>query len=66
MRSMIDNPYFFGVHWFQNLDSPTSRRAFDGENYNVGFVRITDVPYEPMVRAAKELNRELYNRKYGE
>lgn len=65
LRSVIDNPYFVGAHWFQYLDSPTSGRAHDGENYNVGFVRITDVPYEPMVRAAKELNEELYSRKYG-
>lgn len=65
LRSVIDNPYFVGAHWFQYLDSPTSGRAHDGENYNVGFVRITDVPYEPLVKAAKELNRELYPRKYG-
>ncbi|MEM1120285.1 MAG: beta-agarase [Bacteroidota bacterium] len=65
METVIDNPYFVGAHWFQYLDSPTSGRAHDGENYNVGFVRITDVPYEPMVRVTKELNRGLYERKFG-
>ncbi|WNJ19488.1 hypothetical protein [Pontibacter sp. G13] len=66
IRSVVDNPYFVGAHWFQYLDSPTSGRAHDGENYNVGFVRITDVPYASMVEAAKELNQELYPRRYGE
>jgi len=65
METVIDNPYFVGAHWFQYLDSPTSGRAHDGENYNVGFVRITDVPYAPMVRAAKEVNGELYERRFG-
>lgn len=65
METVIDNPYFVGAHWFQYLDSPTSGRAHDGENYNVGFVRITDVPYAPMVKAAKEINEELYERRFG-
>ncbi len=65
METVIDNPYFVGAHWFQYLDSPTSGRAHDGENYNVGFVRITDVPYAPMVREAKKLNSNLYSRRFG-
>lgn len=65
MQTVIDNPYFVGAHWFQYLDSPTSGRAHDGENYNVGFVRITDVPYAPMVREAKKLNSSLYSRRFG-
>ena len=65
MRTVIDNPYFVGAHWFQYLDSPTSGRAHDGENYNVGFVKITDVPYAPMVQAAKEINKNLYKRRFG-
>jgi len=65
MHTVIDNPYFVGAHWFQYLDSPTSGRAHDGENYNVGFVRITDVPYAPMVRTTKEINRNLYQRRFG-
>ncbi len=66
METVVDNPYFVGAHWFQYIDSPQSGRAHDGENYNVGFVRNTDVPYAPMVRAAKEFNRKLYGRKFGE
>ncbi|MEM6967436.1 MAG: agarase, partial [Bacteroidota bacterium] len=65
METVIDNPYFVGAHWFQYLDSPTSGRAHDGENYNVGFVRVTDVPYEPMVEAAKEITGNMYQRRHG-
>ncbi|HAS8441713.1 TPA: beta-agarase [Vibrio vulnificus] len=65
MESVIDNPYFVGAHWFQYMDSPVTGRAWDGENYNVGFVTVTDTPYEPLVKSAKEINRNLYNRRFG-
>lgn len=65
MHSVIDNPYFIGAHWFQYIDSPITGRALDGENYNVGFVSVADVPYAPMVKAAKELHSDLYKRRYG-
>ena len=65
MEMIIDNPYFVGAHWFQYIDSPVSGRAHDGENYNIGFVTNTDVPYAPLVQAAKEVNAELYERRFG-
>ena len=65
MHSVIDNPYFVGAHWFQYIDSPITGRALDGENYNVGFVSVADVPYAPMVEAAKELHSEMYERRFG-
>lgn len=66
IHSAIDNPYFIGVHWFQYLDSPLTGRAYDGENYNVGFVRTTDIPYKPLVKAAQEVHTELYKRRFGD
>lgn len=65
VNSAIDNPYFVGTHWFQYIDSPLTGRALDGENYNVGFVSVTDVPYQPLVEAAKEVNRNLYQRRFN-
>ncbi|MEM8583357.1 MAG: beta-galactosidase [Bacteroidota bacterium] len=65
MHRVIDNPYFVGAHWFQYFDSPFTGRAHDGENYNVGFVANTDVPYKPLVNAARELGDELYTRRFG-
>ncbi|MCF2950271.1 beta-galactosidase [Paraglaciecola aquimarina] len=64
MHSVIDNPYFVGAHWFQYIDSPLTGRAYDGENYNVGFVSVTDTPYTEMVEAAKKLNTSIYPRKF--
>lgn len=66
VNTVLDNPYMVGVHWFQYIDSPITGRAYDGENYNVGFVRVTDTPYDEMVQAAKEVNSALYERRFGE
>lgn len=60
MQSVIENPYFVGAHWFQYMDSPLTGRAYDGENYNVGFVDVTDTPYQEMVDAAKVVNSRIY------
>ncbi|WP_353827728.1 beta-galactosidase [Agromyces sp. SYSU T0242] len=65
MESVIDNPYMVGAHWFQYVDSPISGRQIDGENYNIGFVSVTDRPYEDMVSAARKVNGELYDRRWG-
>lgn len=64
LNSAIDNPYIVGVHWFQYIDSPITGRAHDGENYNVGFVTTTDIPYPYMVQQAKETHKEMYQRRY--
>ncbi len=64
-NSVIDNPYLVGCHWFQYLDSPLTGRAHDGENYNVGFVSATDIPYPEMIKKAKEINSGLYTRRFG-
>jgi hypothetical protein len=66
MQSVIDTPYFVGAHWFQYIDSPFTGRAYDGENYNVGFVSVTDKPYTELVDAAKEVNRTLYINRFKE
>ncbi|BFM13259.1 beta-galactosidase [Simiduia litorea] len=65
MRTMIDNPWFVGAHWFQYIDSPAAGRAWDGENYNVGFVSLVDQPYAELVEASRQLNAELYGRRFG-
>ena len=65
MESVIANPYMVGGHWFQYIDSPVTGRAYDGENYNVGFVSVTDTPYPEMVQAAKQFNSEIYRKRLG-
>ncbi|WP_261324539.1 beta-galactosidase [Microbulbifer agarilyticus] len=64
MHSVIDNPWFVGAHWFQYIDSPLTGRAYDGENYNVGFVSVTDTPYAPLVDAVTRVNKSLYQRRF--
>ncbi|WP_413113637.1 beta-galactosidase [Thaumasiovibrio sp. DFM-14] len=65
MDSIVENPYFVGAHWFQYLDSPATGRAWDGENYNIGFVTIADEPYVELIEAAKQFNADLYTKRFG-
>ncbi|GLR71160.1 beta-galactosidase [Agaribacter marinus] len=64
MYSVIDNPNYIGAHYFQYADGPLTGRVYDGENYNIGFISVTDTPYAEMVNAAKEMNTELYQRRF--
>jgi hypothetical protein len=52
------HPAVIGAHWFEWVDEPNTGR-FDGENYNIGFVDVTDRPYEELVNAAKETHARL-------
>jgi hypothetical protein len=45
-------PWFVGAYWFEWRDEPV-RGRMDGENYNIGFVDVTDRPYAELVEAAK-------------
>jgi len=53
------NPALIGTHWFQWIDQPSTGRN-DGENYNIGFLDVTDRPYTGLVDAAKETFKRLY------
>lgn len=65
MESVLEKDYMVGAHWFQYVDEPVTGRAFDGENANIGFVTVTDIPYPEMIKAAKEINYNLYPERYG-
>jgi len=60
LTSVLTHPNFVGCHWFQYNDQPLTGRWFDGENYNIGFVTVTDTPYPEMVQAAREIHGEAY------
>jgi hypothetical protein len=53
-------PALIGAHWFQWIDQPSTGR-FDGENYNIGLVDVTDRPYPDMINASKETFNRLYD-----
>jgi len=65
LHSVVDHPAFVGAAWFEYVDEPLTGRTYDGENYNIGFVSITDTPYAEMVEAAKAVHAEAYKRRAG-
>ncbi|MDH7599036.1 MAG: hypothetical protein QHH07_05300 [Sedimentisphaerales bacterium] len=52
-------PAFVGAHWFQWADEPVLGR-FDGENYNIGLVDVTNRPYKELIDAAIQTHTRLY------
>jgi hypothetical protein len=62
LRSAADNPDLVGAHWFQYVDEPLTGRTLDGENGHIGFVTITDLPYEGLVTAARNANQAVLDR----
>ncbi len=62
VRSVADCPAFVGCHWFQYVDEPLTGRWFDGENYNIGMVDVTDTPYPELTTAATRVHGEVYAR----
>ena len=53
------HPNMIGTHWFQWIDQPSTGRN-DGENYNIGFVDVTDRPYHEMIGAVVRTHQRLY------
>jgi len=58
-------PELIGTHYFQWADQPSTGR-FDGENYNIGLVDVTDRPYPHMVEALQETHGRLHRVHAGE
>ncbi len=61
VRSVAECPAFVGCHWFQYVDEPLTGRVYDGENYAIGFVSVTDTPYAEMVDASQEISGRIYD-----
>ncbi|MEI7730241.1 MAG: hypothetical protein WCO56_11755 [Verrucomicrobiota bacterium] len=59
VRSACAMPALVGCHWFQYVDQPLTGR-FDGENYNIGLVTVTDAPYPELRASARDVNAEVY------
>lgn len=53
------HPSVIGTHWFQWIDQPSTGRSYDGENYNIGLVDVTDRPYPDMISASAETFQRL-------
>jgi hypothetical protein len=53
-------PELIGTHWFQWADQMCTGR-FDGENYNIGLVDVTDRPYAELVEDLKTTHKRLHD-----
>jgi hypothetical protein len=65
VKSVLKNPALVDCHWFQYVDEPLTGRAYDGENYNIGFLTVTDTPYPELVAAARAIHRQTYQQRPG-
>lgn len=52
-------PELVGMHYFQWIDQPFYGRN-DGENYNIGIVANTNLPYEELTNAMTIANERIY------
>jgi len=52
------HPEVIGTHWFEWIDEPVSGRN-DGENYNIGWIDVTDQPYPGLVQAGERTHARL-------
>ena len=59
LENAASHPAFVGAAWFIGVDEPVTGRL-DGENYNIGFVDVTDRPYPDLVEAAKRTHERLF------
>jgi hypothetical protein len=53
-----EHPAIIGTHWYQWIDQPATGR-FDGENYAIGWIDVTDRPYPELVAAAKATHAKI-------
>ena len=60
VRSALENPAIVGTHWFQYGAQATTGR-FDGENYQIGLIDITDTPYPEIIAKVREIGRTMYS-----
>jgi hypothetical protein len=52
------HPAIVGTHWYQWIDQPVTGRR-DGENYNIGWIDVTDRPYPELVAAARATHARI-------
>ncbi len=64
LNSCLTHPRYVGTHWFQWRDQALTGRG-DGENYQIGFLTITDQPYPELVEAARKIGASLYETRFN-
>ncbi|MEX0325188.1 MAG: beta-galactosidase [Puniceicoccaceae bacterium] len=59
IRDAVNHKSIVGAHWFQWRDQNVGGR-YDGENYDVGYFDVADLPKEDLIRASREVSDSLY------
>jgi len=59
VEQAASHPAMIGTHWFEWWDQPNTGRN-DGEDYNIGFVDVTDLPHEAFIEGAKVAHKSIY------
>lgn len=60
----VQHSSIVGAHWFQWSDQPTTGRLNDGENYRIGFVSVTDLPYQDLITVSKEFAKNMFKMRF--
>jgi hypothetical protein len=60
LEHATSHPAFIGAAWFYGVDEPVTGGG-DTENYNIGFVDVTDRPYPELIEAAKATHKRLFD-----
>ncbi|QBG46833.1 hypothetical protein EGM51_05270 [Verrucomicrobia bacterium S94] len=58
----VKHPNVIGCHWFQYVNSPTTGRVWDFENYQIGFTDVCDTPYSELIEASRAVGEQLYRK----
>ncbi len=64
VESCLRHPRYVGTHWFQWRDQALAGR-FDSENYQIGFLTVTDQPYPELVEAARKIGASMYATRFS-
>ena len=60
----VQHPSIVGAHWFQWTDQPATGRLNDGENFRIGFVSVTDIPYQDLVTVSKAFAKNIFKMRF--
>jgi hypothetical protein len=65
VEGALRHPSFVGTGWFKFTDEPTTGRALDEENYQIGLLDGCDTPYPETIEAVRQVGYRLYETRLG-
>ena len=65
VKAAMRHPQFVGCHWFKYRDESVTGRPLDNENYQIGFIDVTDTPYAETIDAVREVGYAMYDIRRG-